>query len=100
VRHRPSRWISATVRQTTAGRNCFEPKEASEAEVAEFLTAQASLIRFNLEVGGGYIVARNEQSGQLLVSGEHCLTESNGWKTLHKGDYSECLTKVRELKGG
>lgn len=98
MRHRPSRWISATARQTTAGRNCFEAKEASEAEVAEFMATQASLIQFNLESGGGYIVARHEKTGRLLVSGEHCLSETNGWVTLHKGDYSECLTKVRELK--
>jgi len=99
VRHRPSRWISATARQTTAGRNCFEAKEASEAEVAEFLTTQATECRFSLSVSGGYVVARNAETGQILVSGEHCLTETE-WVTLHKGDYSECMTKVRELKGG
>lgn len=95
---RPSRWISATARTTTAGRSVYEAKEASEVETAEFLATQPLQVSFSFGVSGGYVVARNSESGQVLVSGEHCLTEANGWVTLHKGDYSDCMSKVRELR--
>ena len=95
----PSKWTTATVRGSTA----YQPKEATEAEVAEYLAGQGSPgteIRLPApdSPSGGWVVCNNKETGRVLFSGEGCLTEKNGWQEMFRGSYTECLEFTRTLK--
>ena len=92
----PSKWATCTV----AGGSTYQPKEATDAEVAEFLAGQGTPgteIRIPETSGGQYVVCRNTD-GRILFSGEGCLQEKNGWTEVFRGSYSECLDEARRMK--
>jgi hypothetical protein len=65
----------------------FEPKPASDVEVAEYLAHQELNAPCVLP-GDGYVVARNKKTGQTLFSGVGCLDGS--WEVLHTGNRDTC----------
>ena len=89
------RWITAT-----AG-TVYEPKTATEAEVASYQDGQRRAIVVSLESGPTrYVVYRNYQTGQVLFGREGCLTpeQENQWRKVGAGSYSFCLDKVRCIR--
>ena len=92
---RRSKWITAT------SGTVYEPKEASEAEVESYLNGQkTATVVGELSTTGQYMVARNKNTGQLLFSGEGCLSAEYGWEQLFVGSCQQCLEKVKEIKSG
>jgi hypothetical protein len=71
----------------------FEPKPASDVEVAEYLAHQELNAPCVLP-RDGYVVARNKKTGQTLFSGVDCL--DSGWEVLHTGNRDTCREWFRD----
>ena len=95
LRNHKSRWVTVTCGKA------FEPKEATEAEVATFLAAQqgATVIDLDNLTSANYVVGRNRETGQMLFSGASSLNESR-WEHVFTGTYEECRDQVRLIKAG